>query len=351
MVDNLRRSLLEPGILLLLLGGWFVLPGMPGYWTAAAVAILLLPGLLRSSVRAAARPAGMARPRRMGAGHQPRLRQRSRDRAVQPDLPAAPGVAFHGRDHALHAAGFRHPAQAAGMGDGRGGRSRRAAARRPSTCTWNGRPGSASCWHCWSGWCVRPRCRPPRRVLALWIGSRGFSAWLNRAPRTMNRALEREDREWLRGHGERIWRYLPGLELVPAPTGLFPTACAKMEPSRCGCRPPISGLLLNARIAALHFGVTTLAEFISHTRQTLDRVSGLSKHRGHLLNWYDIESLKPLEPLFVSTVDSGNLAAALWTLKQAALGAGVRAARQTRPHHGNGGGTERNRLDFGRAGA
>jgi cyclic beta-1,2-glucan synthetase len=45
----------------------------------------------------------------------------------------------------------------------------------------------------------------------------------------------------------------------------------------------------------------------------------LTKHRGHLLNWYDTQSLEPLQPLFVSTVDSGNLAASLWTLKQAAI--------------------------------
>ena len=38
-----------------------------------------------------------------------------------------------------------------------------------------------------------------------------------------------------------------------------------------------------------------------------------------MLNWYDIATLTPLEPRFVSTVDSGNLAACLWTLKQAAL--------------------------------
>src|SRR5205085_5364306 len=56
------------------------------------------------------------------------------------------------------------------------------------------------------------------------------------------------------------------------------------------------------------------------TRQTLDRVVALPKHRGHLYNWYDILSLEPLDPQFVSTVDSGNLAASLWTLKQAALG-------------------------------
>ena len=45
----------------------------------------------------------------------------------------------------------------------------------------------------------------------------------------------------------------------------------------------------------------------------------LPKTKGHVLNWYSNSTLRPLEPQFVSTVDSGNLAACLWTLKQAAL--------------------------------
>jgi cyclic beta-1,2-glucan synthetase len=76
---------------------------------------------------------------------------------------------------------------------------------------------------------------------------------------------------------------------------------------------------LNARVAAVHLGLLSVPEFVFETRQTLDRLQSLEKHRGHMLNWYDIETLAPLEPQFVSTVDSGNLAACLWTLKQAAL--------------------------------
>jgi cyclic beta-1,2-glucan synthetase len=83
--------------------------------------------------------------------------------------------------------------------------------------------------------------------------------------------------------------------------------------------PTNLGMLLNARIAALEFGIISPGEFIFQTRQTLERVMSLPKHRGHLLNWYDIDTLTPLEPLFVSTVDSGNLVASLWTLKQASL--------------------------------
>jgi cyclic beta-1,2-glucan glucanotransferase len=46
----------------------------------------------------------------------------------------------------------------------------------------------------------------------------------------------------------------------------------------------------------------------------------LPRHRVHFLNWYEVETLTPLPPKFVSTVDSGNLAACLWTLKEACLG-------------------------------
>src|SRR3972149_5338957 len=43
-------------------------------------------------------------------------------------------------------------------------------------------------------------------------------------------------------------------------------------------------------------------------------MESLERFRGHFYNWYDTISLKPLSPLYVSTVDSGNLAALLITL-------------------------------------
>ena len=41
----------------------------------------------------------------------------------------------------------------------------------------------------------------------------------------------------------------------------------------------------------------------------------LERYRGHLYNWYDTRTLKPLRPHYVSSVDSGNLAGALFTLR------------------------------------
>jgi hypothetical protein len=79
--------------------------------------------------------------------------------------------------------------------------------------------------------------------------------------------------------------------------------------------PTNLGLLLNARQVAVEFGFLTVPELDTLTRRTLETVARLQKHRGHLLNWYDTRTLEPLPPLFVSSVDSGNLLASLWTLQ------------------------------------
>src|SRR5262249_31187328 len=90
------------------------------------------------------------------------------------------------------------------------------------------------------------------------------------------------------------------------------TAAMRLSPTNLG-------LLLNSRIAAVHFCALSIDEVVFNTEHTVDLVDRLAKYRGHLFNWYDVETLEPLEPRFVSTVDSGNLVACLWTLKQAAL--------------------------------
>ena len=56
------------------------------------------------------------------------------------------------------------------------------------------------------------------------------------------------------------------------------------------------------------------------------RSQKLERCEGHLLNWYNTRTLEPLQPQYVSTVDSGNLIASLWVLAQACRGAGTTAA-------------------------
>ena len=80
-------------------------------------------------------------------------------------------------------------------------------------------------------------------------------------------------------------------------------------------------LKLNAaRQGAVELGFLTVPEFVSLTQSTLNTIELLEKFRGHLYNWYDTLTLKPLvADSFVSSVDSGNFVASLLTLHVGAL--------------------------------
>ncbi len=155
-------------------------------------------------------------------------------------------------------------------------------------------------------------------ILAMWLASLGVSGWLNRRPRTGRCKLGKRETLLLRNSADQIYRFFRDWS-SPATNWLIPDSVSEDGEAELRFSPTNLGLLLNARIAAVHLGLAPLAEFVFETQQTLDRVVTLAKYNGHLLNWYDAMSLEPLGPQFVSTVDSGNLAASLWTLKQAAL--------------------------------
>jgi len=157
-------------------------------------------------------------------------------------------------------------------------------------------------------------------ILALWVFSVPIAAWLNAPPREERRRLNHGERNFLLSHALRIWRYFDqfGKEnhnyLIPD----------NVEEDGLREAPRVSptniGLLLNARQAACEFGFLTIPEFVELTQRSLATIARLEKHRGHLYNWYDTQTLEPLgEAPFVSTVDSGNFAASLYTLHSGVL--------------------------------
>ena len=78
--------------------------------------------------------------------------------------------------------------------------------------------------------------------------------------------------------------------------------------------PTNVGLALLADLAALDFGWLDAEGFLARVERALGTVEGLERWQGHILNWYDTRTLEPLEPRYVSTVDSGNLVACLLVL-------------------------------------
>jgi hypothetical protein len=78
--------------------------------------------------------------------------------------------------------------------------------------------------------------------------------------------------------------------------------------------PTNVGLALLANLAARDFGYLSAAGLIRRTQDTLATMQRLARYRGHFYNWYETRTLQALRPLYVSSVDSGNLAGHLLTL-------------------------------------
>src|SRR4051794_17848922 len=99
----------------------------------------------------------------------------------------------------------------------------------------------------------------------------------------------------------------PGLDSPPAATArAFSGAPAPAVASRTS--PTNLGLYLLASATARDFGWLGTLELLDRLEPTLATMERLPRVRGHYLNWYDTRTLERLEPQYVSTVDSGNLA-------------------------------------------
>jgi cyclic beta-1,2-glucan glucanotransferase len=155
--------------------------------------------------------------------------------------------------------------------------------------------------------------------LLLWGFSSWICRWLSRPQRPLASRVSHEDCAGLRHVALRTWRFFREFSneeenwLVPDIVQETPPLVAhRISPTNLG-------LLLNSRLAALDLGFLTLSEFIADTEKTFETVSRMPKCRGHLYNWYATDTLQPIQPLFVSSVDSGNLLCSLWTLEQGCL--------------------------------
>jgi cyclic beta-1,2-glucan synthetase len=156
-------------------------------------------------------------------------------------------------------------------------------------------------------------------ILSLWACSKLVSAWLNRPSIVPEKELPRKDRLFLRRSALHTWRYFA--EFCTAEHNWLIPDNVQEEPPAVAARvsPTNLGLLLNAQQVACEFGYLTVPESTVQVQRTLTTLARLPKYVGHMLNWYETRTLKPLPHQFVSSVDSGNLLVSLWTLQQGCL--------------------------------
>jgi cyclic beta-1,2-glucan synthetase len=311
IVDNLRRSLLPPSLLALFFG-WLALAG---HTTAWPLALLLIPLALLAPALA-------------GSFWRETL---GRWLLGIVFLPHEAWIAGDAIVRAIVRMTITHKRllQWVTAAD-----TARAFARRSRGVFWHEMGPAAALTTCLGAalgvW--RPSVLPiAAPLLVLWLVSPEIARWSS-TPEVAKKPLTPADRRVLRHLARRTWLFFETF-VGPGDQWLPPDNFQQDPGGGVAHRtsPTNIGLMLVAELSAYDLGFIGRAELSALVHQSLDTITRLERYRGHWLNWYNTRTLEPLLPRYVSTVDSGNLAAALITLakgcRDAARAPPVRAVR------------------------
>jgi cyclic beta-1,2-glucan synthetase len=318
VLDNMRRSLVPTTLLILLIAGWTFLPGSSVAWTVFALLVPALPLFWDS-----ARVLGQRRP---GATWSERLRNLrdqvgkifaqtvvsiamlphraqmftdatvralvrmlvTRRQLLEWETAAAAESRLSSRNWAIFAEMWFPPLFALGM----------------AIVAINGGLKSAALL-------------PAIPLLVLWFISPLMAHWISQPTRRKDTSLSADQRQWLWEVARKTWAYFhtyvgPEDHYLP-PDNIQDTTEIKVAHR---ISPTNEGLFLVSALAAHDLGLIELQSLADLVTANLDTWEKLPQHRGHHFNWYDTQTLQPLTPRYVSTVDSGNLLACLLTVQQ-----------------------------------
>jgi cellobiose phosphorylase len=153
-------------------------------------------------------------------------------------------------------------------------------------------------------------------LLVAWCIGPAVAWWLSRTLAPPEVRLSDAQRIFLQKMTRRTWRFFE--TCVTAEENWLAPDNVQEHPTRLVAprtSPTNIGLALLADLAACDFGFCTAGRLIEQTQKTFSTLARLERYAGHFYNWYDTRTLLPLSPLYVSTVDSGNLAGSLIALR------------------------------------
>lgn len=315
LFDNLRRSLVSPALFLLILAGWTVLPGSVVFWMLFSLSLLFAPTVIGfltgifsmtrtmswlDQLRAITREAGSS----------------AMQGLVQTCFLAVDAVAM---TDAIVRALFRM-------------------ARRRKLLEWVtasqaehlSRHKTGKYLLQMSGslllalvalfivWITRAHSMTiALPFVGAWLAAPLIGQIIGMEVRHRRKPLSSSAVSILRSHALEIWYYFSTL-VTEDDHWLPPDNIQETPQEQVAHRtsPTNIGFALLANIAAYDFGYVGLTECIERIEKTVSTLSRMSTFNGHFYNWYDTRTLIPLEPRYVSTVDSGNLSAALLVVRQ-----------------------------------
>ncbi|MFH0727634.1 MAG: glucoamylase family protein [Pseudomonadota bacterium] len=316
--DNLRRSVTAAALTLLLLLGWTVLPSA-GFWTLAVIGILLIPTFIASALNILQKPDDVTLGQHLKAAV---------DSAGRHFVQAAftivclPYEAFFSLDAVVRTIWRMLVTQKRLLEWTPSGNADRDAASNligSYRTLWFG-PFLAAAVLTLLFKSNPARLAVAGPLLALWFASPAIAWWISRPLARHEAKLTANQTRFLQKLTRKTWAFfetLVGPEdhwLPPDNYQEHPVAVVAHRTS-----PTNMGLSLLANLAAYDFGYLSAGGLIERSANALHTMEGLERHRGHFYNWYDTQSLKPLSPLYISSVDSGNLAGHLLTLQPGLL--------------------------------
>jgi len=316
IADNLRRSLTNPAILALLVGSWVVLDWAPVVFAGIALSPLVWPSLisLLDAVVAAYRsPHPLATFRGKIFDFYYTLARSAINLALLLDLSL---VSFNAIIKTLYRLNISHKRLLEWETSDQTNQRLRPAnllenlLPEAPLLAFAGLIGVAAFRH------LRTGLQVALVTLGNWVSSPALVALLARPALPPAHPVEASEREILDRLAREYWEYFNTF-VTPENHFLVPDNFQEdLDLVANRTSPTNIGLQLMADLSALDLGFTGMLDFASRVERVLNTLDSLEHFKGHLLNWYDTETLQPLNPAYVSTVDSGNLAGYLITLHQ-----------------------------------
>jgi cyclic beta-1,2-glucan synthetase len=314
ILDNLRRSLIPPALVLLLAAGWSFLPGSPALWTTLVVLVLAFPAYVQLA-------------RSLGS-HAPGVPIREHLRAEGDTMLTGLRQAVFSTTILAH--------QSAVMLDAIGRAAFRMLVTRRRLLEWvtadRAANGHVTIWdvarRMWQApvlalvitaivaWLAPDHLVLAGPILILWFISPALVYASGQPLPHREAAPDRRERAAFRAVARRTWRFFE--ELVgPADHWLIPDNYQEDRQDVIAHRtsPTNIGLQLLSTVAAHDLGYLSYGGVLDRLEPTFDTLLRMQRYRGHFYNWYDTRTLAPLMPAYISTVDSGNLAGYLLTLR------------------------------------
>ncbi len=316
--DNLRRSLVAPTLLVLFVLGWTVLP-VPVYWTAILLQLIFVPVIVEALLAFVRKPSDATWRQHVGFALGGGVRRFAQ--AVF-SLACLPHEAYVSADAIVRTLwrqwiSGRHLLEwmPSSVAERNADRHPLGLLRRMLVAPFAAVAVTAALV------AFKPEAvLVALPILAAWFVSPWLAWFVSRPARAPQATLDAVHRPLLRDVARRTWHFFE--RYVGADDHALPPDNFQEHPGAVVAHrtsPTNIGLSLLASLAAHDFGYVSVKRLLARTQATFDTLDRLERYRGHFFNWYDTRTLAPLPPRYVSTVDSGNLAGHLLTLRQGLL--------------------------------